>query len=126
MLAKFITQMLRGEQPTIFGDGEQSRDFTYIDNAVEANLLACTAPSDKAAGHMFNVATGRRVTLNETFKLLQELTAYRGAANFGAERGGDIKHSLANISAAETALGYKPRIDFEEGLRRTVAWYRGK
>ena len=71
MLAKFITQMLRGEQPTIFGDGEQSRDFTYIDNAVEANLLACKAPAEKAAGQVFNVATGQRVTLNETFKLLK-------------------------------------------------------
>src|SRR3954463_15409720 len=76
VLAKFITQMLRGEQPTMFGDGEQSRDFTYIDNAVEANLLACTAPAQKAAGQMFNVATGRRVTLNETFKALQGLTAF--------------------------------------------------
>ena len=71
VLAKFITQMLNGEQPTIFGDGEQSRDFTYIDNAVEANLLACKAPTAQAAGKMFNVATGRRVTLNETFKLLR-------------------------------------------------------
>src|SRR5580693_7711368 len=71
VLAKFITQMLNGKQPTIFGDGEQSRDFTYIDNAVSANLLACTAPAAQAAGQIFNVATGRRVTLNETFKLLQ-------------------------------------------------------
>src|SRR5262250_1097701 len=90
VLAKFITQMLRGEQPTIFGDGEQSRDFTYIDNAVEANLLACTAPAAKAAGEMFNVATGRRVTLNETFKILQELTTYPGSVKYGPERGGDI------------------------------------
>src|SRR6202030_936630 len=74
VLAKFITAMLRGEQPSIYGDGEQSRDFTYIDNAVEANLLACKAPAAQAAGQMFNVATGRRVTLNETFKLLQGLT----------------------------------------------------
>ena len=74
VLAKFITQMLKGEQPTIFGDGEQSRDFTYIDNAVNANLLACKADASKAAGEVFNVATGRRVTLNETFKALQPLT----------------------------------------------------
>ncbi|MFY9741833.1 MAG: NAD-dependent epimerase/dehydratase family protein, partial [Candidatus Sulfotelmatobacter sp.] len=71
VLAKFITQMLSGEQPTIFGDGEQSRDFTYIDNAVNANLLACKAPANQVAGQVFNVATGRRVTLNETFALLQ-------------------------------------------------------
>src|SRR6478672_4059483 len=75
VLAKFITLMLRGEQPAIYGDGEQSRDFTYIDNAVEANLLACKAPASKVAGQVFNTATGRRVTLNETFKLLQLLTS---------------------------------------------------
>jgi UDP-glucose 4-epimerase len=126
VLAKFITVMLRGEQPAIYGDGEQSRDFTYIDNAVEANLLACKAPAAKAAGQMFNVATGRRVTLNETFKLLQDLTSYRGQPKYGPERGGDIKHSLADISKAEAGLGYRPTVDFEEGLRRTVDWYRGK
>jgi nucleoside-diphosphate-sugar epimerase len=124
VLAKFITVMLRGEQPSIYGDGEQSRDFTYIDNAVEANLLACKAPAAKVAGQMFNVATGRRVSLNETFKLLQPLTSYKGQPKYGPERGGDIKHSLADISKAEAGLGYKPKIDFEEGLRRTVEWYR--
>ena len=124
VLAKFITCMLRGEQPTIFGDGEQSRDFTYIDNAVDANLLAATAPAERAAGQVFNVATGRRVTLNETFHILQGLTAYSGPAAYGPERGGDIKHSLADISRAEAALAYKPKVDFEEGLRRTVEWYR--
>jgi len=124
VLAKFITQMLRGEQPTINGDGEQSRDFTYIDNAVEANLLACQAPAEKVAGEVFNTATGRRVTLNETFSLLQGLTSYKGQPKYGPERGGDIKHSLADISRIEAALGYKPIVDFEEGLRRTVEWYR--
>ena len=124
VLAKFTTQMLRGEQPTINGDGEQSRDFTYIDNAVEANLLACTAPAQKAAGQMFNVATGRRVTLNETFKVLQDLTGYKGQPKHGPDREGDVKHSLADISKAEEGLGYRPLVDFEEGLRRTVEWYR--
>jgi len=125
VLAKFISQMLRGEQPTIFGDGEQSRDFTYIDNAVEANLLSCHA-APQAAGKVFNVATGRRVTLNETFQLLRGMTSYKGQPIYGPERGGDIKHSLADISRAEKYLGYKPKVDFEEGLRRTVEWYRGK
>ncbi len=124
VLAKFITLMLRGEQPMIFGDGEQSRDFTYIDNAVAANLLACEAASEKVAGKVLNVATGRRVTLNETFQLLRKLTGYPGQANYGPERGGDIRHSLADISCAESALGYKPTVNFEEGLRRTVEWYR--
>ena len=126
VLAKFITLMLSGQQPTMFGDGEQSRDFTYIDNAVDANLLACKAPAGKVAGKVFNVATGRRVTLNETFKLLQNLTSYNGSPLHAAERGGDIKHSLADISQAEQCLGYKPAVDFEEGLGRTVDWYRSQ
>jgi len=124
VLAKFTTQMLRGEQPTINGDGEQSRDFTYIDNAVEANLLACTAPAQKVGGQMFNVATGRRVSLNETFKVLQKLTGYEGQPKYGPVREGDVKHSLADISKAESGLQYRPLVDFEEGLRRTVEWYR--
>jgi UDP-glucose 4-epimerase len=124
VLAKFITVMLRGEQPAIYGDGEQSRDFTYIDNVVEANLIACQAPAAKVAGQVFNVATGRRITLNETFKLLQRLTSYSGEPQYGPERSGDIKHSLAKISKAEAALGYKVKVDFEDGLRRTVDWYR--
>jgi nucleoside-diphosphate-sugar epimerase len=126
VLAKFITQMLKGEQPTIFGDGEQSRDFTYIDNAVNANLLACKADASKAAGEVFNVATGRRVTLNETFKALQPLTSYSAQVKYGTARGGDVKHSLADVSKAEAGLGYRPTVDFEEGLRRTVEWYRKK
>jgi nucleoside-diphosphate-sugar epimerase len=126
VLAKFITLMLSGQQPTMFGDGEQSRDFTYIDNAVDANLLACKAPAGKVAGKVFNVATGRRVTLNETFKLLQNLTSYHGSPLHGAERGGDIKHSLADISQAEQCLGYKAAVGFEEGLQRTVDWYRSQ
>jgi UDP-N-acetylglucosamine/UDP-N-acetyl-alpha-D-glucosaminouronate 4-epimerase len=124
VLAKFITVMLRGEQPTIFGDGEQNRDFTYIDNVVEGNLLACKAPANKAAGQVFNLATGCRITLNETFKALQNLTSYAGQPIYAPERGGDIKHSLADISKAEGTLGYRTKVDFEEGLQRTVEWYR--
>ncbi|MFB3915555.1 MAG: SDR family oxidoreductase [Terriglobales bacterium] len=124
VLAKFITLMLARKQPTVFGDGEQSRDFTYVDNAVEANLLACTAPADRVAGLVFNVATGKSFTLNQTVVLLKDLTGYNGAANYEAERAGDIKHSLADISLARRHLGYEPTVDFEEGLKRTVAWYR--
>jgi nucleoside-diphosphate-sugar epimerase len=126
VLAKFITQMLRGEQPTIFGDGSQSRDFTYIDNAVDANLLASKAPADKAAGRVFNVATGTRADLNETFSLLKKLTGYSGSVKYGPDREGDVKHSLADISRGEKQLGYHPQVNFEEGLRRTVEWYRGE
>jgi nucleoside-diphosphate-sugar epimerase len=126
VLAKFISQMLQGEQPTIFGDGSQSRDFTYIDNAVHANLLAAKAPAAKVAGGVFNVATGTRADLNETFRILKKLTGYSGDVKYGPEREGDVKHSLADISSAEKHLGYKPEVDFEEGLRRTVEWYRGE
>src|SRR5580700_11343099 len=107
VLAKFITQMLRDEQPTIFGDGETSRDFNYIDNAISANLLACSAPAAQCAGRVFNCATGRRITLNETFAVMKQLTGYKGAVKFGPERSGDIKHSLADISQAQQHLGYK-------------------
>jgi len=124
VMSVFITKMLAREQPTIHGDGEQSRDFTFIDNTVDANLLACHAPADDVAGKFFNIATSRRVTLNETYSLLQKLVGYSGAAKYGQERAGDIKHSLADITLAEKCLGYHPEIDFEEGLKRTVAWYR--
>ena len=123
MLAKFSMQMLRGEQPTIFGDGQTSRDFTYIDNAVSANLLACSAPASECAGRVFNCATGRRITLNEVFEALKQLTGYTGSVKYAPERNGDIKHSLADISQAEKHLRYKVLVNFEDGLRRTVEWY---
>lgn len=123
VLAKFITQMLRGESPTILGDGEQSRDFTYIDNAVSANLLACRAPV-QVSGQVFNVATGRRANLKETFAILKKVIGFQGDVKFGPERAGDVKHSLADISKTEKHLGYKPLVHFEDGLKKTVDWYR--
>jgi nucleoside-diphosphate-sugar epimerase len=124
VMAKFISSMLRGEQPTIYGDGEQSRDFTFVENVVDANLRACMAPPQQVAGRAFNAATGRRVTLNEMYAELQKLTGYSGPAEYGPERVGDIKHSHADISRIQAAIGYKPVVAFEEGLRRTVEWYR--
>jgi UDP-glucose 4-epimerase len=124
VLAKFITQMLQGEQPTIFGDGEQSRDFTYIDNAVDANLLAASAPAARAAGRMFNIATGTRASLNATFEVLKKITGYTGKPKYEPEREGDVKHSLADISRAQKDLAYQPKVGFEDGLRRTVEWYK--
>lgn len=124
VLAKFITLMLRGERPTVYGDGEQSRDFNYIDNAVQANLLAATAPENDVAGQVFNIATGHRFDLNQTFALLKPLTGYTGDLEYAPERKGDIKHSLADITRAQDKLGYEPKVNFEEGLRRTVGWYR--
>jgi len=124
VLAKFSMQMLHGEQPTIFGDGETSRDFTYIDNAVSANLLACSAPAAECAGRVFNCATGRRITLTDTFVALKQLTGYKGTVKYAPERGGDIKHSLADIAQAQKHLGYKVLVNFEDGLRQTVEWYK--
>jgi UDP-glucose 4-epimerase len=124
VLAIFCRKMLAGEQPTIFGDGEQSRDFTYIDNVVHANLLAATAPSEMVSGQMMNLATGSRITLNQTFELLRELTGYSGLPAYAPSRSGDIRHSLADIHLAGKLLGYKPQVDFREGLKRTVEWYR--
>jgi UDP-glucose 4-epimerase len=126
VLAKFIAQMLKGEQPTIFGDGTQSRDFTYVENVVNANLLACKTPASEVVGRVFNVGTGRRIGLNETFRVLKKLIVFRGEVKYAPERAGEVKHSLADLSLAERHLGYKPTVDFEEGLRRTVEWYRGQ
>lgn len=124
VLAKFISLMLQGEQPTIYGDGTQSRDFTYIDNVVSGNLLACRAPAAEAAGRVFNLATASRIDLNQTFEALKQLTGFSGTAKYAPERSGDIKHSLADISRAEKYLGYKPHVNFEQGLKKTVGWYR--
>ena len=124
VLAKFSRQMLAGETPTILGDGEQSRDFTYIDNVVHGNLLASEASAEKVSGRVFNVATGKRITLNDTVEILRELTGYQGPVEYGPDRAGDVKHSLADYTLAKENFGYEPGVDFREGLRRTVEWYR--
>jgi len=126
VLAIFCRRMLAGEQPTIYGDGEQSRDFTYIDNVVHANLLAAGAPAEKVSGQMMNVATGLRCTLNETFSILRELTGYKGKPAYQEPRSGDIRDSLADIRRAHNLLDFSPIVDFREGLRRTVEWYRAE
>jgi UDP-glucose 4-epimerase len=124
VLAIFCRRMLAGQEPTIYGDGQQSRDFTYIDNVVEANLLAAAAPAEKVSGRMMNVATGSRIALNETVAILRELTGYNGQPAYAPPRAGDIHDSLADIRLAGELLGYAPTVDFLEGLRRTVEWYR--
>ena len=124
VLAIFCRKLLAGEQPTIYGDGEQSRDFTFIENVVAANLLAADAPAEKVSGKMMNVATGAAVTLNQVFEILRELTGYSGNPAYAEPRSGDIKHSLADISRARELLGYVPQVDFREGIRRTVEWYK--
>ncbi len=126
VMALFCRKMLAGEQPTMNGDGEQSRDFTYIDNVVHANLLAAHAPAEKASGQVMNTATGTRITLNKTFELLREFTGFKGEAAYGPPRSGDIRDSLADIRLAGELIGYEPIVDFREGLRRTVEWYRAQ
>ena len=120
----FITAMLVGESPVIYGDGLQSRDFTYVSNDVEANLLAATAPV--IAGQVFNVACGKRYTLLELLDLLSDIMGVKVERVHTDPRPGDVRHSLADISRAEAQLDYRVGVDFEEGLRRTVAWYRDR
>jgi UDP-glucose 4-epimerase len=124
VLAKFITQMLANEEPTIFGDGQASRDFTFIDNVVQANIKVCQAPAKQVVGRVFNVATGRGVTLNDAYNEIGRILGYSGSVRYAAERAGDIRHSVADISAARTAFGYEVTTQFEAGLERTIAWYR--
>ena len=124
VIPKFIRLMLAGEQPIMFGDGTQTRDFTFIDNVVSANLLACQAPAEEVCGKVFNVAAGKRFSLNELYASLQRLTGFSKPPIFAPERTGDVHDSLADTSAAEDAMGYRTLVEFEEGLRRTVEWYR--
>jgi UDP-glucose 4-epimerase len=124
VLAIFCRKMLAGEAPTIYGDGQQSRDFTYIDDVVNANLLAASAPAERVAGQMMNAATGARYTLRETFDILKDLTGFKGDPVFAEARAGDIRHSHADISRIKELLGYEPKVSFREALRRTVEWYR--
>jgi UDP-glucose 4-epimerase len=124
VLALFALKMLAGETPTIYGDGEQSRDFTFIQNVVHANLLASEAPAAKVSGKVFNVATGKRITLNEAVEILRRATGYSGEVRYANERGGDVRHSLADISRAKECFGYEPLVEFREGIERTVAWYK--
>ncbi|MFZ1011851.1 MAG: SDR family oxidoreductase, partial [Terracidiphilus sp.] len=124
VLAIFCRKMLAGEQPTIYGDGEQSRDFTYIDNVVHANLLAAAAPAPQVSGQMMNTATGERITLNEVFSILRQLTDYKGVSLHVDPRSGDIRDSLADISLAARLMNYQPQVSFREGLEHTVDWYR--
>jgi UDP-N-acetylglucosamine 4-epimerase len=124
VIPKFIKQLLDGERPTIYGDGKQSRDFTYIDNVIEANLKACLAPSE-AAGEAFNIAYGGREYLIDIYyHLCDALGTGRIEPIFGPERPGDIKHSNADISKARRLLNYDPSYSFAEGIALAIEWYR--
>ena len=126
VIPKFVTAALSGTQPVIYGDGTQSRDFCFIDNVVQANLLAADAPAAQASGRTFNVACGSAIELNAVIQMVGELTGRPLVARYEPSRAGDVKHSLADISEARERLGYTPAVDFAEGLRRTVAWFQGR
>jgi len=117
----FVTMMLDGRTPTIYGDGEQTRDFTFIENVVDANLLA--AEADGVAGQVLNVATGRSHTVNFVIMQINRILGKNLRLTYGPERAGDVKHSLADISLATRLLKYQPRVSFEEGLAATIEWY---
>jgi UDP-N-acetylglucosamine 4-epimerase len=123
VIPKFIKQLLEGEVPTIHGDGRQSRDFTYIENVIEANLKACLAPSE-AAGQAYNIAYGGREYLLDIYYGLTEALGLNVEPDFGPDRAGDIKHSNADISKARRLLGYDPDWDFQRGIQAAIAWYK--
>jgi nucleoside-diphosphate-sugar epimerase len=122
VLAKFCTAFLEETEPVIYGDGTQSRDFTYVENAVQANLLACEAPN--VSGRVFNVGTGQRISLNDVVETLGKISGKRLAARYDPPRDGDIRDSQADIGLARRFLAYDPPVGFDEGLERTFAWYR--
>ena len=122
VISKFVTALLNNEAPTIFGDGEQSRDFTYIANVVDANLRAAEAA--EAVGQVMNLGIGQRITLNQLFEELQKVIGTNLKPNYSPTRAGDVRHSLADIARAENLLGYRPLVGLAEGLKYTVDWYR--
>lgn len=124
VLSRFIAALREGRPPTVFGDGEQSRDFTYVADVVEANLLAATAPL--AAGQAFNIGTGHRYTLNHVLEVLAGITDQVAQPIYQPPRTGDVRDSQADISLARRLLGYQPAVSFEEGLRRTIEWHAGR
>ena len=123
VIPKFLKQLMHGETPTINGDGKQSRDFTYIDNVIEANLKACLAPHE-AAGEAFNIAYGGREFLIDIYYGLAKALGVNIEPNFGPDRKGDIKHSNADISKAKKLLGYDPDYSFEDGIQLAIDWYK--
>ena len=123
VIAKFIYQMMAGERPTINGDGTTSRDFTFVSNAVQANLLACAAPAEIANGRVFNIGTGHSHTLGDLYAELAEILGFDQPPAHGPERPGDVSHSLAGIERAQRELGYQPEANFRSGLEKTTAWY---
>ena len=126
VIPKFITSALAGNQPRIFGDGKQSRDFCHIDNVVEANFAAAGADAGRASGRVFNVGCGESIDLNRVVALIGDILGKKLEAVHEPERAGDIKHSWGDVSAARAALGFRASVSFTEGLRRTIEWYKSR
>lgn len=124
VIAKFCTALIKGERPVVHGDGLQSRDFTFVANSVAANIAAASAPAEVVAGRTFNIACGQSVTLLQLLADLNTLTGQSIEPKFEAGRVGDVRSSLADISAAQVAFGYQPQVTWEEGLARTLAFYQ--
>jgi nucleoside-diphosphate-sugar epimerase len=122
VISVFATALLENRSPAVYGDGEQTRDFTYVDNVVDGVLRACEAPG--ASGQTINVATGGRISLNTLFETMRQLVGADVRPTYAEPRKGDVRDSQADISKARQVLGYKPTVSFEDGLKRTVDWYR--
>ena len=124
VVPKFVTMLLEKKRPFVYGDGKQTRDFTYVENVVEANLMACTAP--KAPGEVMNIACGDRVTISGLANMIGEIVGYTVEPKLKPARAADVRHSLADIGKAQEVIGYRVRVNLQEGLERTAAWYQGK
>jgi len=123
VIPRFVQALLNGEPPVIFGDGEQTRDFTYVENVIQANLLACQAPAE-AVGQVFNIGAGGRVSINQLYQKIAELLGSDLEPKYESARQGDVMHSQAGIEKAKKLMGYDPKIGVMEGLERAIEWYR--
>jgi len=124
VIPRFITRLLDGEGPIVFGDGEQTRDFTFITNVVDANWTAATHP--KAAGEAFNIGCGNQTSLNQLLQILSQISGRDAKPVYSPPRTGDVKHSVADVTKARGLMGYSPAVSLEDGLERVVSWYRGR
>jgi UDP-N-acetylglucosamine 4-epimerase len=124
VIPRFIKKVMNNESPIVFGDGEQSRDFTYIDNVIQANINACFYSGEESYGKAYNIAFGERVTINKLFKSILENLSSNLSLSYTQERQGDVKHSLANIASAQKAFKYYPQVDFTSGLKLYIDWYK--
>lgn len=123
VLSRFMLAVIEGQPPVVYGDGEQTRDFTYIDNVVDETLRACEVPD--ASGKVFNGGTGARISLNQVLKMLEKISGKKIQARYDPPRNGDIRDSQADVTLARKVLGYEPSVQFEQGLEKTWAWYKG-